>query len=98
MQRLQTRQKWTRQRRNFAEGDIVLLKDNSVCRNKWPMAKVLAVHQDDQGQVRSVTVKSSSGSVLERPINKLVLLLESFDGRPSFPDEEPEEPIAESET
>lgn len=40
------------QRRNFAEGDIVLLKDNSVCRNKWPMAKVLAVHQDDQGHCR----------------------------------------------
>lgn len=32
--------------------------------------------------------------MLDRPINKLVLLVESSDGRPRFPDEEPEEPAA----
>ena len=77
LQSLQARQKWTRQRRNFTEGDIVLLKDDNTCRNKWPMARVIGARRDHQGQVRSVTVQPATGSVLSRPINKLVLLLES---------------------
>ena len=35
LQSLQARQKWTRQRRNHAEGVIVLLKDDNNCRNEW---------------------------------------------------------------
>ena len=77
LQSLQVRNKWTRQRRNFTEGDVVLLKDNNTCRNQWSLAKVLTTRRDDQGQVRSVTVQTSKGSTLDRPINKLVLLLES---------------------
>ena len=77
------RNKWTRQRRNFTEGDVVLLKDSNTCRNQWSMAKVLTTCADDQGQVRSVR------SDLDRPINKLVLLLESTEERPGIPDEEP---------
>ena len=42
------------------------------------MAKVVATHPDDQGQVRSVTVLTSNGSKLNRPINKLVLLVEAY--------------------
>lgn len=91
LQSLQARQKWTRQRRNYTEGDIVLLKDNNTCRNKWPMARVIAARRDDQGQVRLVTVRSATGSVLSRPANKLVLLLESPKDRPGIPDEEPED-------
>ncbi|KAJ7392027.1 hypothetical protein OS493_014965 [Desmophyllum pertusum] len=68
------------------------LDGTSTVLSKWSMAKVLDAHQDDQGQVRSVTIQSSSGSVLKRPINKLVLLVESSEGRPGSPDEEPEEP------
>ena len=55
------------------------------------MAKVIAACRDDQGQVRSVTVQSVTGSVLSRPVNKLVLLLESPKDRPGIPDEEPED-------
>ena len=91
LQSLQARQKWTRQRRDFTEGDIVLLKDDNTCRNKWPMARVTAARRDHQGQVRSVTVQSATGSVLSRPINKLVLLLESPEDRPGIPDEEPKD-------
>ena len=40
LQSLQVRNKWTRQRRNFTEGDVVLLKDSNTCRNKWSLAKV----------------------------------------------------------
>ena len=55
----------TRQKRNFTEGDIVLLKDNSTLRNKWPLARVLLAVRDDNGQVRSVTVQSATGSMLD---------------------------------
>ena len=85
------RQKWTRQRRNYTEGDIILVKDNNTCRNKWPMARIIATRGDDQGQVRLVTVQSATGLVLSRPVNKLVLLLESPEDRLGIPDEEPED-------
>ena len=79
---LQNREKWTDEKRNFAKGDIVLVKDEDVRRNQWPMARVVDAHPADDGMVRSVKVQLSSkdggkGSVLERPIAKLVLLLES---------------------
>ena len=55
----------------------MLLNENQSPRNRWPMAKLVATHPDDQGQVRSVTVLTSNGSKLERPVNKLVLLVEA---------------------
>ena len=76
LQQLQAR-KWIRPRRNFQVGDVVLLKENPSPRNRWPMAKVVATHPDDQGQVRSVTELTSNRSKLERPVNKLVLLVEA---------------------
>ena len=75
---LQKREKWTNERRNFQVGDIVLVKDEDVRRNQWPLARVVEVSPSADGMVRSVKVKMSSkndktGSVLERPIAKLVL-------------------------
>ena len=79
---LQSRVKWVNEKRNFAVGDIVLVKDSDARRNQWPMARVIEVHPSDDGLVRSVKVKMGSknnqqGSSLDRPISKLVLLLES---------------------
>ena len=37
----------------------------------------MSVNEDDQGLVRSVTVRTSSDSILDRPINKLILLVET---------------------
>ncbi|CAH3125725.1 unnamed protein product [Porites lobata] len=57
--------------------------------------KILKDFQTQTGSVpkdlRSVTVQTGTGSVLDRPVNKLVLLLESPKDRPGIPDEEPEE-------
>ena len=55
------------------------------------MARIIAARQDDQAQVRLVTLQSATGSVLSRPVNKLVLLPESPEDRPGIPDEEPED-------
>jgi hypothetical protein len=74
---LQSRTKWTERKRNFEVGDIVLLKDDEVSRNKWPMGVIVTTFPSDDGLVRSVEVRVASRSVMKRPIVKLVLLLES---------------------
>ena len=74
---MQTRSKWTEKRRNLQIGDVLLLKDEDVGRNKWPMGIVVGTHPGDDGLVRSVEVRISSGSIVKRPVNKLVVLVES---------------------
>ena len=78
---LQSRQKWNFPKRNFQVGDAVLVRDDSM-RNKWPMAKVAMTYPDKKGLVRGVQLQlgKSSGekrAIFERPVNKLVLLLEN---------------------
>lgn len=71
---LQQRQKWTKQQRNFAEDDLVLILDENKPRNSWPLGRILEVHPSrNDGLVRSVKVKTST-SELVRPIDKIVLL------------------------
>ena len=72
---LQKRQKWIKNQRNMQVGDLVLVVDNNP-RNLWTMARVSEIHGDDKGLVRAVTVKTRTGT-LQRPIHKLVLLLEA---------------------
>eukprot|EP00794_Sanderia_malayensis_P004022 gene4022-4571_t len=80
---LQPRQKWTEPRRNYRIGNVVLLKESSD-RNDWPMGKVIIANADRNGFVRSVTLLLAKRDdidtrhrKLDRPVNKLVLLLES---------------------
>ncbi|RUS72387.1 hypothetical protein EGW08_019847 [Elysia chlorotica] len=83
---LALRQKWTNKQRNLKVGDIVLISDISP-RNQWPLARVTATRKGDDGLVRSVQLyvatkdlnisgkRISRPTILERPIQKLVLLL-----------------------
>ena len=83
---LQERQKWNVPRRNLQPGDVVLLKDDSTARNQWRSARVEETYMDEDGLVRGVRVlvgdahlnekgeRIRAKSVLERPIQKLVLL------------------------
>ena len=50
---LQERSKWNNVKRNLRVGDTVLVSDDKVSRNYWSMAKVVAVHPDSKGLVRS---------------------------------------------
>ena len=81
---LQSHQRWNKNRREFVIGDIVLLKKDAS-HNKWPIAKVVQVHKDSEGVVRSVLLlagKTGSGQdeqILERPVQKIVLLSLKFD-------------------
>ena len=66
--------KWHRPTRNIAVGDVVLLCEDNLMPNTWPMARVVAVHRGPDELVRVVTVKTKSGEY-RRPVVKLVLLL-----------------------
>ena len=57
------------------EGDIVLIVDERAPRGSWLMGKVEKTIPDAKGFVRRVLVKTKT-STLERPIDKLCLLLE----------------------
>lgn len=71
---LQQRQKWHKQRGNFAVDDIVLVLDHNKPRNSWPLGRILeAFTNRKDGLVRSVKLKTNT-TELVRPIGKIVLL------------------------
>ena len=81
---LQPRSKNCSKRRNFQVGDIVLLKEADVSRNSWPLARIVDIHCDDGQNVRSVRLLMATSddfsrerTFRERPIDRIVLLLES---------------------
>lgn len=84
---LQSRQKWLRPHKNLQVGDIVILKDDSLPRNRWKLAQVEETYPTNDGYVRKVKLAVSTDSLdssgkrtspvvyLERPVHKLILLL-----------------------
>ena len=83
--KLQVHHKWNKVARNFKVGGIALLREEKS-RNKWSMGRVIAIQEGNDGFVRSVNVavgtkvsKTFRTQILERPENKLVLLVESED-------------------
>ena len=102
LQSLQTRQKWTSSHRNLQVDDVVILQDDDVPRNRWPLARVSEVYPDENGHVRKVRVAVANPSIdpqgkhkksltlFDRPVHKLVLLMQNNeDGDQGFPIEEP---------
>ena len=73
---LQERQKWLTPRRNVEVGDVALIVDDKAPRNSWPLGRVLEVIPDSKGFVRRLKIKTVT-STLDRPIDKLVLVLEA---------------------
>ena len=78
--------KWNKQQRNCKVGDVVLFKEDTEP-NRWSMDKIVTVNSDAKGDVRSVKIlvgaaNKSDNSIryLERPVNKLVVLVENEDG------------------
>ena len=86
---LQNRQKWISPRRNLHVGDIVIIKDDNLHRSEWLLGRITEVFPSQDGLVRSVRIRiadkklSAHGkpgekpSYLERPVQKVVLLLEA---------------------
>lgn len=86
---LQIRNKWLNKPRNLMVGDIVIIKDDNLPRNCWRLGKITDVKISTDGHVRSVFIRTgdpaldktgrriSKASVLERPAQKVVLLMEA---------------------
>ena len=85
---LQERRKWTRPSRDLQVDDVVIMKDESLPRNAWPLARVSAVYPVADGQVGKVQVVLADSCLdskgkrtgqlryFDRPIHKLVLLMQ----------------------
>jgi hypothetical protein len=85
---LQTRSKWNSSESNLKVGAVVLVSDENASRNLWKLGRVVEVFPGSDGNVRKVKVligdcslanngkRVSLPQYLERPIHKLVLVLE----------------------
>ncbi|XP_043205364.1 uncharacterized protein LOC122372337 [Amphibalanus amphitrite] len=75
---LQERRKWTRAVPNIEEGDIVLVADDSVPRNSWPLGRVIKTYPSADRLVRSVQIRlGKDGAVYDRPIHCLVPMVKA---------------------
>ena len=70
---VQERPKWQREQRNLKVGDLVLIADNNVSRNQWPLDRVKKVYPGVDNLVRSAELRAK-GTTLNRPVTKLCLL------------------------
>lgn len=80
---ISTLQKWYVPWCNLKVNDDVIIKDDFLPRNQWQLGWVVELIQGSDDLVRKVKVqvgdRKSSGkwSIVERPIQKLMLLLEN---------------------
>ena len=85
---MQPRSKWVKPQRNLQVGNIVLLVDDALPRTQWRMGRVIMADPGPDGLVRKVQIKignpghasnrkNTELKILERPVQKLILLLES---------------------
>ena len=82
LQSLQEINKLTNIKRNLNVGDIVILQVANTIKDDWPMCRVMETYCDEKGFVQSVTLKIGSvdqagrNNIADRPVSKVVLLLE----------------------
>ena len=83
------RQKWHTARRNVKANDIVLVQNPNLLRGQWTMGRIKQVFPSEDGYVRRCKIACHTPSenpndylpckTLERPTNKLVVLIASDD-------------------
>ena len=74
----QQRRRWNTRQRDSRVGDIVLLQDDDLPRNQWPLARVTKVFPSKDGRIRKVQLlptREGRRKILERPIHKTIILL-----------------------
>ena len=69
------RKKWNREKRDFKENDLVIMKNEHQHRSLWSMGRIISVNKEVVGKVRSVQVRLPN-STLTRPVNTLCFLEE----------------------
>ncbi|XP_017486035.1 PREDICTED: uncharacterized protein LOC108374567 [Rhagoletis zephyria] len=75
---LQRRNKCQKRSPDIRVNDIVLVKNENLPRTHWRMGRVMTVHPGNDGIVRNVTLKTTSGQ-LSRAVQKLCRLCEQED-------------------
>jgi hypothetical protein len=73
---LTVRHKWTKDRRNLAVDDLVIVIDEQRPRGQWLLGRVVEVMQSEDGRIRTVKVKTPQG-IYTRPAAKICLLEEN---------------------
>lgn len=65
--------RWFQPVKPIQEGDLGVVVDERLPRNCWPLGRVVKVVRSNDGQVRSVTLQTTSG-LLERPAVKVAVI------------------------
>lgn len=71
------RKKWLVEKRNFREGDLVIIKEDNLPPMRWKLGRIEQTLPGSVDQlVRSVIIRTATG-LLKRPITKIGLLVET---------------------
>lgn len=73
LQSLSQMPKWREEHENVKTGQLVLIKSDNIPPTYWAMGRIIQTSMGNDGKVRSVTIKTHSGT-LERSIRKLCIL------------------------
>ncbi|XP_067949631.1 uncharacterized protein [Watersipora subatra] len=80
LQDITNRQRWECPQPSLQPGDIVLVMEDNAPRYDWPTGLIIEASPGSDGRVRRVKIKIATavlytkGTVLERPVQKLILL------------------------
>lgn len=66
--------KWYVDNKPIAVNDMVIMVNQNGPRNLWQKAVVINTFLAKDGKIRMVDVKTSAGTVLRRPVSKLIVL------------------------
>ncbi|KAM8711560.1 hypothetical protein ACLKA7_012128 [Drosophila subpalustris] len=70
---LTRRSKWFEKTTPIQIGSVVVVVDENLPRNMWPMGRIINTITAKDGQVRRVTIKTNKGT-MERPATKVAVL------------------------
>ncbi|XP_060855473.1 uncharacterized protein LOC132933172 [Metopolophium dirhodum] len=71
---LQVRGRWVARKATLRVGDVVIIKEDCTPPSKWKLGIITTVHPGKDEVVRVVTVRTSNGTELKRPVVKLCRL------------------------
>ena len=86
LQKMQTREKWNRRLPPIELNDVVLISEDNVPRNSWPLGRVVELLPGKDGLVRTARIQTMKGSYT-RPVQRLHLY-EKFRSSPEHDAEE----------
>lgn len=88
LSQLQQRPKWQIELPNLKIDELVLVRDDRLSSSQWPLGRIIEIHPGNDGCVRVVTVKTSTGTY-KRNITKICRLPINIEEKPT--DKETEE-------